>query len=231
MDDKSNDDVKPVAAKSIDPAALEMLAHAEGCGHRHRVLARGHHEALPHRRVRRLLPHLLDGTLPPRRQGCRGEDRHLRRRHGDHRLAPLRAAGRRRRGRPLRPRSRHGDDAARRRHGRGRGLQGQGRAEAAHRGRVPRHPHQRPRGQRDRPRRRRRRAGPVRPDARRHRLHEARDPQAPGEVARAGIPLAPSTARSSRSCTARTRASTSTPRTSSSRRCAAPWPTAGAAPC
>src|SRR5512140_1965376 len=32
MDDKSNDDVKPVAAKSIDPAALEMLAHAEGCG-------------------------------------------------------------------------------------------------------------------------------------------------------------------------------------------------------
>ena len=32
MDEKTNDDVKPVAAKSIDPAALEMLAHAEGCG-------------------------------------------------------------------------------------------------------------------------------------------------------------------------------------------------------
>ena len=32
MNEKSNDDVKPVAAKSIDPAALEMLAHAEGCG-------------------------------------------------------------------------------------------------------------------------------------------------------------------------------------------------------
>ena len=32
MDDKSKDDLKPVAAKSIDPAALEMLAHADGCG-------------------------------------------------------------------------------------------------------------------------------------------------------------------------------------------------------
>ena len=32
MDDKSNDDVKPVAAKSIDPAAIEMLAHADECG-------------------------------------------------------------------------------------------------------------------------------------------------------------------------------------------------------
>ena len=32
MDDKSNDDIKPVAAKSIDPAALEMLAHADACG-------------------------------------------------------------------------------------------------------------------------------------------------------------------------------------------------------
>src|SRR5512136_1416360 len=29
---EQNDDVKKVAAKSIDPAALEMLAHAEGCG-------------------------------------------------------------------------------------------------------------------------------------------------------------------------------------------------------
>ena len=93
MDDKSNDDVKPVAAKSIDPAALEMLAHADGLRARHRVLARGHHEAVPHRRVGRLLPHLLDGPVPPRRQGCRGEDRHLRRRHGHHRLAPLRAPG------------------------------------------------------------------------------------------------------------------------------------------
>ncbi len=32
MADKSNADVKPVAAKSIDPAALEMLAHADACG-------------------------------------------------------------------------------------------------------------------------------------------------------------------------------------------------------
>jgi anaerobic carbon-monoxide dehydrogenase catalytic subunit len=31
-DAKQNDGVKQVAAKSIDPAALEMLAHAEGCG-------------------------------------------------------------------------------------------------------------------------------------------------------------------------------------------------------
>src|SRR5512133_137150 len=32
MAEQTNDDVKKVAAKSIDPAALEMLAHAEGCG-------------------------------------------------------------------------------------------------------------------------------------------------------------------------------------------------------
>jgi anaerobic carbon-monoxide dehydrogenase catalytic subunit len=31
MDDKSNEDLTPVAAKSIDPAALEMLAHAAAC--------------------------------------------------------------------------------------------------------------------------------------------------------------------------------------------------------
>ena len=32
MAEKTNDDVKPVAAKSIDPAAIEMLAHADACG-------------------------------------------------------------------------------------------------------------------------------------------------------------------------------------------------------
>ncbi len=32
MAEKTNDDVKPVAAKSIDPAALEMIAHADACG-------------------------------------------------------------------------------------------------------------------------------------------------------------------------------------------------------
>ena len=185
MDDKSKDDLKPVAAKSIDPAALEMLAHAD-CVTSNGVQSRGHHEALPHRRVRRLLPHLLDGSLPPRRQGRRAEDRPLRRRHGDHRRPQLRATGRGRRRRPLGPRPRHGDDAARRRHRRGRGLQGQGRAEAHVRRRVPGHPHQRPRGQRDRPRRGRRRAGPVRPVARRDRLHQARDAEAAGQVARAG---------------------------------------------
>ena len=61
---------------------------------------------------------------------------------------------------------------------------------------------------------------------------QARHAQAPGAVARSsGSRRAPSTARSPRSCTAPTRASTSTPRTSSRAPCAAPWPTAGAAPC
>ena len=32
MDEKTNDAAKPVAAKSIDPAAIEMLAHADECG-------------------------------------------------------------------------------------------------------------------------------------------------------------------------------------------------------
>ena len=229
---RRNDDVKPVAAKSIDPAALEMLAHAEGCGIEHRVLPRGHHEALSHRRVRRLLPHLLHGPLPPRRQGRRGEDRHLRRRHGHDRLPPLRPPGGRRRGRPLGPRPRHGDDAARRRHRRGRGLQGQGRAEAAHRGRVPGHPHQRPRGQRDRPRRRRRRAGAVRPVARRDRLHQARDAQAAGQVARAGPHPSRHRPRGRRGHAPHARGRRPRRREHPQvARCAAPWPTAGAARC
>ncbi len=153
--------------------------------HRDRLQPRRPHEALPHRRERRLLPHLLDGSVPPGRQGRRGEDRHLRRRHVDHRRAPLREAGRGRRGRALRPRPRHGHDAARRGQGRGGRLQGQGRAEAHVGGRLHGHRHHRPRGQRDRPRRRRQGAGAVRPAARRDHLHQARHAQAPGALARA----------------------------------------------
>ena len=125
-------------------------------------------------------------------------------------------------GRPLRPRPRHGDDAARRRQGRGRGLQDQGRAEAAHGGRLPGHP--------DRAAARSTRSPSTSPTSRstqfgqphgEHHLHQARDPEAPGKLGASwASPRAPSTARSSRSCTARTRASTRTPRTSSSQRAA-----------
>ena len=130
MDDKSKDDVKAVAAKSIDPAALEMLAHADECGIETAFSRADHMKPCPIGESGACCRICSHGPLPPRRQGRRREDRHLRRRHGHHRRPPLRPAGGGRRRRALRPRPRHGDDAARRRHRRGRRLQGQGRAEA-----------------------------------------------------------------------------------------------------
>ena len=232
MDEKTNDAAKPVAAKSIDPAALEMLAHADECGIGTAFSRADAMKPCPIGESGACCRICSHGPLPPGRQGRRAEDRHLRRRHGHHRLAPLRAPGRRRRGRPLRPRPRHGHDAARRRHGRGRGLQGQGRAEAALGGRLPRHP--------DAAAARSTRSPSTWPTRRssssasrtaRSSTRSARRRSARRSGASWASPLAPSTARSSRSCTAPTRAWTSTPRTSSSPRSAAPWPTAGAAPC
>ena len=53
--------------------------------HRHGVHAGREDEALPHRRERRLLPHLQHGALPAGGQGRREHDRHLRRRPFDDR--------------------------------------------------------------------------------------------------------------------------------------------------
>ena len=148
----------------------------------------------------------------------RAEDGPLRRRSAHDRGAALRPPGRRRRGRALRPRPRHGHDAARGRQGRGRRLQGQGRAEAPHGRRPHGHPDRRPRGQRGRPRRGRQRAPAVRP-ARpaRSSSSNARPPKRQALWRELGLVPAASTARSSRRCTAPTWAWTRTTETSSSR--------------
>ena len=130
MDDVKKDGAEAGGRQEHRPGRPRDAGARRRVRHRDGVQPRRPHEAVPHRRERRLLPHLLHGPLPPGRQGRRGEDRHLRRRHVHHRRPPLRPPGGGRRGRALRPRPRHGHDAARRGQGRGRRLQGQGRAEA-----------------------------------------------------------------------------------------------------
>jgi hypothetical protein len=65
MKDTNDGDAKPVAAKSIDPAALEMLAHADECGIETDLQSCRRHEALPDRRKGRLLSHLQHGAVSP----------------------------------------------------------------------------------------------------------------------------------------------------------------------
>ncbi len=116
MDDKSKEDVKPVAAKSIDPAAIEMLAHADACGLEHCVQPRaddmkpcpiGEYGACC--RICRMGPCRLVGKDAEEKTGICGADMPtIAARHFARQVAGGVC-------RPLRPRSRHGDDAARRR--------------------------------------------------------------------------------------------------------------------
>ena len=110
MDDakSGSGDGGEVRAKSIDPAAQQMLAVAESCGISTAFSRADAMKPCPIGRIGRLLRHLLHGPLPLRRQGRRRAGGHLRRRLPHHRRPQLRPRGRRRRGRPLRPRPRHG---------------------------------------------------------------------------------------------------------------------------
>ena len=232
MDDKSNDDVKPVAAKSIDPAALEMLAHAEGCGLDTAFSRADTMKPCPIGesgaccRICSMGPCRLVGKDAEEKTGICGADMGtIASRHFARQVAGGVAAH-----------SDHGRDMAMT-------LRAVAMGEAAgYKVKDEQKLHTVagylgiPTSGRE--------VNEIALDvadvalaqfgqhARRDRLHQARDARsARPSGASWGSPLAPSTARSSRSCTAPTRASTSTPRTSSSRRCAAPWPTAGAAPC
>ena len=190
-------------AKSIDPAAREMLATPRSAGS-DRLLARRRDEALPDRRDGRLLQDLHMG--PCRFIGKDAErDRRLRRHLptiAARNFARQVAAGV---GRPLRPRPRPRLHAARGRPRRGRRLHDQGRAEAHGGRRLPGHRDRRPRRSTRSPS-----TSPTRPwrsSASRRARSSTRGarPEAPGALAQARHRRrAASTARSSRRCTART---------------------------
>ena len=141
------------------------------------------------------------------------------RRHSCHcRGAQLRPRGRRGRGGALRSRPRHGVRTAGGRQGRGGGLPHPRRGQAARRGRLSGHRDRGTACEGHRARRRRDGAGRVRQADRRAHVRRPGDPgSARSSGARRRSRPAASTARSSRSCTAPTWASTRMPRTSSTR--------------
>ena len=230
MDDVN--DHAPAAAKSIDPAALEMLAHADDCGIETAFSRADHMKPCPIGesgaccRICSMGPCRLVGKDAEEKTGICGADLPtIAARHFARQVAGGVAAH-----------SDHGRDMAMTLRavatGEAAGYKVRDEQKLMSRGRLHGHRHRRPRGQRDRPRRGRQGARAVRPAARRDHLHaSAPRPSARRSGASSGSRRAPSTARSPRCCTAPTRASTSTPRTSSRAPCAARWPTAGAAPC
>ena len=165
---------REICEYSIDPAAAADAHPGGRVGDRHRLYPRGCHAALQYRRGGDVLQAVRHGPLPPDQETATWR---LRRDHRHHPGAQPDPRHRRRFGRPLRSRARYGLHAQGGRQRRSRRLRDPRCRQAAHGGRLLRHPDRRPLARRNRQRPGRSVYRPVWTAARRGRPGHAAPPK------------------------------------------------------